>query len=360
MTSILIEIRINQTGSYLVRKMNVLTRYRFILIFVAFMLLTAAGGFHARAYTNVTAGTAAYWHAYHLDILFLDVREGYEYSGGHIEGAVNMPWSSGYLQAHHNELPDKPILVYCAAGGRSAAASQFLDDNGHSDICNMLGGYSGWQSLPFFPPSIIPCPSGDYGGDGTADVAVFRHSSGLWSVRAFTRLYYGATGDVPVSGDYNGDGTTDPAVFRSGSALWAVQGISRLYFGSSSDLAAGRDYDGDGSCDPAVFRESSGLWAIRDITRIYFGSSGDRPLPGDYDGDGTRETAVVRPASGLWAVWGMTRLYFGSSGDFFLPADFDGDFSEDIGIFHGSSGLWAVRGITRIYYGSSGDIPVMR
>ena len=49
---------------------------------------------------------------------------------------------------HHEELPDKPIIVYCRAGSRSAQAAEFLDANAHDDIYNMLGGYTAWLALP--------------------------------------------------------------------------------------------------------------------------------------------------------------------------------------------------------------------
>lgn len=41
--------------------------------------------------------------------------------------------------------------------------------------------------------------SGIYNGDGTSDIAVFRESSGMWSVRNLTRAYSGSTGDLPVT-----------------------------------------------------------------------------------------------------------------------------------------------------------------
>jgi len=90
------------------------------------------------------------------DVLFLDVREPGEFSGGHITGALNMPWNSGVLQAQHGTLPNKPIVVYCGSGGRSAAASAFLVANGHVNIYNMLGGYSAWTALPTRTPTSTP------------------------------------------------------------------------------------------------------------------------------------------------------------------------------------------------------------
>ena len=240
----------------------------------------------------------------------------------------------------------------------------------------------------------------DYDGDGTSDIAIFRGTSGLWSVRGITRIYFGSATDLPKPGDYDGDGTTDVGIFRGSSGLWAIRGVSRMYFGSDSDLPVPGDYDGDGCCDAGIFRESSGLWAIkgvtrvyfgsssdtavpgyftgggiksmgifrggsglwaiRNLTRIYFGSSADTVVPGDYDGDGTWEYGIFRPSSGLWAIRGLTRVYFGGISDRTVPADYDGDATDDIGIFREGSGLWAVRGMTRVYYGTSGDIPVTR
>ncbi|MFC5540708.1 rhodanese-like domain-containing protein [Ureibacillus suwonensis] len=73
----------------------------------------------------------------------IDVREVYEYQGGHIPGAVNIPL--GLLPIRMNELSkDKPYIVVCLAGGRSAQATELLDRNGF-DATNMLGGMSAWE-----------------------------------------------------------------------------------------------------------------------------------------------------------------------------------------------------------------------
>ncbi len=109
-------------------------------------------------------------------------------------------------------------------------------------------------------------------------------------------------------GDYDGDGTVDPAVFRPASGLWSIRDYTRLYFGrpNTGDLPASGDYDGDGTADIAIFRPDFGLWSVKDLTSCYFGEAGDIPAPGDYDGDVTAEIAVFRPGSGLWAVRGLT------------------------------------------------------
>jgi len=217
---------------------------------------------------------------------------------------------------------------------------------------------SGGNAAPTPTPAPPVLESGDYDGDGTDDISVFRASSGLWSIRNVSRAYFGGSGDIPVSGDYDGDGKTDIALYRGSSGLWAVRDISRIYFGSSSDIPVPGDYDGNGSCDVGVFRESSGLWAIKGVSRLYFGTSNDRPVPGNYAGDDTTIPAIFRESSGLWAMQDVSRVYFGADGDEAVPGDYDGDGIWEAGIFRASAGLWAVRGVTRSYFGGSSDNPV--
>ena len=200
--------------------------------------------------------------------------------------------------------------------------------------------------------------SGDYDGDGTSDIAVYRGSSGLWAVRGVTRSYFGSSSDQPVSGDYNGDGTAEIGIFRGSSGLWAIKGVTRTYFGSSSDTAVPLRFNPSSACEIGIFREALGLWAVKGVTRVYFGATDDLPVPGDYDGDGTKEFGVFRGSSGLWALRGVSRVYFGNAIDEVVPGDYDGDSTWETGIFRSSSGLWAIRGVTKSYFGSSLDKPV--
>ena len=206
------------------------------------------------------------------------------------------------------------------------------------------------------PPYLV-LSGGDYNGDGSSDIAIFRRSSGLWAVRGVTRVYFGGGTDEPVSGDYNGDGTTDVSIFRRSSGLWAVRGVSRLYYGASTDTAVPGDYNGDGRCDPGIFRENYGLWAIRGVTRTYFGQPLDKPAPGNYSGAGFASITLFRPSSGLWAIKDLGRIYFGSDEDMPVAADYDGNGTRDLAIFRRSMGLWAVAGVTRTYFGGLYDRP---
>jgi rhodanese-related sulfurtransferase len=75
-------------------------------------------------------------------VLLVDVREGDEYVGGHVAGAVFMPLGS--VPDRVDELPsDAPFLVICQAGGRSGRAVQFLRAQG-LDATNVAGGTAAW------------------------------------------------------------------------------------------------------------------------------------------------------------------------------------------------------------------------
>ena len=244
-------------------------------------------------------------------------------------------------------------------GNSSGAPSEDYDGNprpqgGGYDI----GAYEYGSGSPGSQLPIIS--SGDYNGDGYDDIAVFRSSSGLWSVRGLTRVYFGGASDIPVPGDYDGDvaGKADIGIFRPSSGLWAIRGVTRVYFGVSSDTPAPGDYNGDGCCDIGIFRPDNGLWAIRSVTRSYYGSSPDTPVPGDYDLNWRTDIALFRPSTGLWSVRGVTRTYFGESGDTPVPGSYFSHSAWKPGIFRPASGLWAVKGVTRCYFGGSSDRPV--
>ncbi len=73
----------------------------------------------------------------------LDVRQDWEYEEFHIPGAFLLPLSE--LADRIGELPqNKPVIVYCASGKRSAAAASLLAGQGFTAI-NMLGGAMAWN-----------------------------------------------------------------------------------------------------------------------------------------------------------------------------------------------------------------------
>ncbi len=256
------------------------------------------------------------------------------------------------------------FLCRPAGSGASGLDSGDYNGDGRADIACFQPQRARWAirgigAFPFGADGDLPV-SGDYNGDGQTDPAVYRPSSGMWAVRGITRFYFGAANDQPVPGDYDGDGRCEAAVFRSDGGRWAMRGGERIYLGAHGDQPAPGDYDGDGRKEPAVFRAAASLWSVGGLTRFHFGAESDQPVVGDYDGDGTSNAGIFRPSTELWAVRDETRFYFGEAGDRPVPADFDGDTADEAGVFIPSPGRWMVRGITGAYYGSEEDLPATR
>ncbi len=83
--------------------------------------------------------------------LAVDVREPEEWRAGHMEGSLWIPL--GELQARAGELPrDRPLVVVCRSGSRSAYAADALVAAGW-DARNLAGGLRGWAAagLPLEP-----------------------------------------------------------------------------------------------------------------------------------------------------------------------------------------------------------------
>lgn len=70
--------------------------------------------------------------------VILDVRSSEEFRSGAYRGAINIPL--GDLGPRLGELAkDRPVVLYCASGGRSAMAAQILKQAGFSDVHNAGG-----------------------------------------------------------------------------------------------------------------------------------------------------------------------------------------------------------------------------
>jgi sulfur-carrier protein adenylyltransferase/sulfurtransferase len=82
--------------------------------------------------------------------LVLDVREQDEWDEGHIPRAVHIP--RGNLESRIERAePDRsrPIVVYCAAGNRSAFAAKTLEELGYDDVVSLAGGFTDWKRNGF-------------------------------------------------------------------------------------------------------------------------------------------------------------------------------------------------------------------
>jgi rhodanese-related sulfurtransferase len=82
----------------------------------------------------------------HESAVIIDVGEPSEFKAGHIPGAMNVP--VGSLQDSVDKLgkyKEKPVLLCCRSGNRSAKGAMVLKRHGFANVYNLSGGMSAWQ-----------------------------------------------------------------------------------------------------------------------------------------------------------------------------------------------------------------------
>jgi len=75
----------------------------------------------------------------HAGAAVIDVRSPDEFADGAYPGARNIPVNALMGRLSDVGPKEKPVVVYCASGGRSAVAAQILRANGFVDVTNAGG-----------------------------------------------------------------------------------------------------------------------------------------------------------------------------------------------------------------------------
>jgi rhodanese-related sulfurtransferase len=84
------------------------------------------------------------------DFQLIDVRETFEYEMSNLDG-LNIPLA-GILIETDKIATDKPVIVQCRSGKRSAAAIMQLEQQGFDNLYNLKGGILAWQEA--FDPNM--------------------------------------------------------------------------------------------------------------------------------------------------------------------------------------------------------------
>lgn len=84
------------------------------------------------------------------EALFIDARDEDEYSGGHIEGAVNLPWHAfekRFVEVMPQLTPTSRIITYCDGDGcgLSKELAFSLLAKGYENVRVLVNGWSNWQ-----------------------------------------------------------------------------------------------------------------------------------------------------------------------------------------------------------------------
>lgn len=95
--------------------------------------------------SRLTIGQLAELAGLEPDLQLVDVRAAAETANGTIPRAVEIPLAvlADSLDALDRNLP---VVVYCASGYRSVVAASALASAGFTDVSDLLGGYSAWET----------------------------------------------------------------------------------------------------------------------------------------------------------------------------------------------------------------------
>ncbi len=84
------------------------------------------------------------------NFLLVDVREESEYAKDHLPKAIHL--GKGIIERDIEErVPDldRPLVLYCGGGYRSALAADSLQKMGYTNVLSMDGGIRGWREKSF-------------------------------------------------------------------------------------------------------------------------------------------------------------------------------------------------------------------
>lgn len=120
----------------------------FSLSLLLVLLALPLDGALAAPVKSLSVGEAREMLQQNSQLFLLDVRTPEEYARSRIEGGRLIPIDQ--LVARQAEIPtDRPVLVYCAVGSRSAQVADYLAARRKQPVFNLFGGIWAWQLRGF-------------------------------------------------------------------------------------------------------------------------------------------------------------------------------------------------------------------
>ncbi|MDA8361335.1 MAG: rhodanese-like domain-containing protein [Gammaproteobacteria bacterium] len=121
--------------------------YLFLALVVVVAALIAQPLLNAASGLTAISPNEAVQILNHQAGIIIDVREPTEFKSGHIARAINIPLSQ--VDTRSPELKkyrDRPVILCCVSGARSARAASILRRQGFTNPRNLAGGLNAWRS----------------------------------------------------------------------------------------------------------------------------------------------------------------------------------------------------------------------
>ena len=210
----------------------------------------------------------------------------------------------------------------------------------------------------------------DYDGDEKTDFGFFQPDTAQWILYLTTtpgipsKLFLGATGDLPSPANIDGDNQYEPTIWRPTNSAWLLSKKdekgnvkqSVVFDGSFQDSAFSGDYDGDGKSDLLNWRPDDGYWHIvksgtefdfNQSEHIQHGQEWDIIIPNDYNADKRCDLVFWRPEDKKWYFFyagsqNQKQITFGEKGDIPASLDIDGDGIPELVMWNMGKKSWNV------------------
>lgn len=131
---------LNRISDELLLLKKIHTMQKYLLILIMFMVL--------QVFSQTKVNNARFKELM-LDstAVILDVRTANEVQDGKIPGSLNVSYfANNFLSEVERLIPkDRIVLVYCAAGARSAEACKQLKKAGYKQLYDLQSGFNGWD-----------------------------------------------------------------------------------------------------------------------------------------------------------------------------------------------------------------------
>ena len=118
-----------------------------VMALVAIIIMLVAGEIQQRisGVKNVEPGDATRM-LNHDNAIMIDMRNDKDYQAGHIVNAIHLPEYNDSTIKHLEKFRERPLIIYCRSGQRSAGVCSKLRKQGFEPVYNLKGGVLAWQN----------------------------------------------------------------------------------------------------------------------------------------------------------------------------------------------------------------------
>lgn len=210
---------------------------------------------------------------------------------------------------------------------------------------------------------------GDWDGNGSDTVGLFRPSSSTWYLRnsnsygSAHKIPYGFPGAIPISGDWDGNGTDTIGLYVPSTGMWSLRNSNSVgspdfvfQYGFQGTIPVAGDWNNDGTDTIGLYTPSTAMWYLRNSNSsgqadysFQYGFQGTRPVTGDWNNDGVDTIGLYAASNFTWYLRNSNSsgaagtFQYGFAGPEPVAGDWNSDGSSTIGLYAPLTTIWYLR-----------------